>query len=401
MSSIPPRSTTFDVLPPLYARWMDELLAGPIAPETNATCADCAMCRKGDTDLSQANFWEADVKCCSYQPRLANFLVGGALLDDPGDDSVARAGRAQLEARIDAGIAVSPLGVHQNPAYMLLYKGAQNAFGKSRALRCPHWVDERGGMCGIWRHRESTCATFFCKHVRGAVGKDFWSTIQQLLANVENNLSLWCVLEVEVGIDALKRIMSHATDRDRVGAEQLDGRLEHGVSKALWGTWHGREREFYMECARRVQAMRWEDVERVCGPGLHGLVKLAHRAYAAVNDTSVPARLGMAPVQIVRAKSPTGDRVARLTSYSPNDPLVVPERLATALQRFDGTRATNDVIFDIVAEERMGVNRALIRRLVDFGVLVEMPEPAEPAAAPGPPSTPSHATAEAEMATGS
>src|SRR5262249_49762543 len=35
-----------NVLPPLYARWMAELLQGPLPDESHCTCDDCAVARK-------------------------------------------------------------------------------------------------------------------------------------------------------------------------------------------------------------------------------------------------------------------------------------------------------------------------------------------------------------------
>lgn len=70
-------------LPPLYAAWMDQVLAGPIPEETQATCDNCAMCAKaGDPPASSTLFFHPQVKCCTYLPRLPNFLVGRLLADD-------------------------------------------------------------------------------------------------------------------------------------------------------------------------------------------------------------------------------------------------------------------------------------------------------------------------------
>jgi hypothetical protein len=162
-------------LPPLYAAWMHQMLAGPIPEETQATCANCAMCAKaGDPPANSTLFFHPQVKCCTYLPRLPNFLVGRLLADDDPDFAP---GRITVEERLQRGVAVTPLGFGRDAVYTLLYQqGANAAFGRSRALRCPHYIEE-GGRCGVWKHRESTCATWFCKHVRGAVGMQFWQVL--------------------------------------------------------------------------------------------------------------------------------------------------------------------------------------------------------------------------------
>src|SRR5438034_10877336 len=85
------------ILPPLYAAWMDQLLAGPIPPESEATCHDCAMCNQG-TEASSPNgpgyYFSPQTKCCTYLPELHNFLVGRILSDD---DPASATGRATVE----------------------------------------------------------------------------------------------------------------------------------------------------------------------------------------------------------------------------------------------------------------------------------------------------------------
>lgn len=40
--------TTCTSCPPLYGRWLGELLAGGISRKMRTTCDNCAMCVKGD-----------------------------------------------------------------------------------------------------------------------------------------------------------------------------------------------------------------------------------------------------------------------------------------------------------------------------------------------------------------
>ena len=186
-------------LPPLYAGWVDQLLDGPIPAETNATCHDCAMLlTEGErrTPLAESEY-NPDTKCCTYLPELWNFLVGGVLLESHAD---AERGRATVEARIDRGAQVTPLGLGKSRTFGLLYKtGGADTFGQSRHMRCPHYLHDEGGLCGVWRNRESTCATWFCKHLRGAVGQTFWSHLHQLLRTAERTLAGWAL--VQLGLD--------------------------------------------------------------------------------------------------------------------------------------------------------------------------------------------------------
>src|SRR6266496_960042 len=130
-------------LPPLYAAWMDDLFAAPIPSESDATCDECAMCVGSDDEReTSGTFFDPHVKCCSYVPELPNYLVGGVLSDiSPASEL----GRASMAKRLGAGVAVTPLGIGQPPAFALIYERASaSAFGQSHTLICPHFVDEGG-----------------------------------------------------------------------------------------------------------------------------------------------------------------------------------------------------------------------------------------------------------------
>src|SRR6516162_3798236 len=101
-------------LPTAQARWLDQLLGGPIPAETNATCHACAMVvDKSQGDGANDQGFNPEVKCCSFMPHLWNFLVGGVLEDDQADP----VGRTSVEARIDRGVAVTPLGLGPTPLF--------------------------------------------------------------------------------------------------------------------------------------------------------------------------------------------------------------------------------------------------------------------------------------------
>jgi hypothetical protein len=171
-------------LPPLYANWFDDLLGGDIPSETRATCSDCAMCESRPTPKNPGvNFFNAQSKCCTYLPLLPNFLVGMILNDQ---DPAMATGRASIEKRLDAGLAVTPRGLEWPLKMRAEYTQMEpSAFGQTQSLRCPHYVNEQGGLCGIWKYRNSICSTWFCKYVRGAVGKEFWETAKVLLQAIE------------------------------------------------------------------------------------------------------------------------------------------------------------------------------------------------------------------------
>jgi len=362
------------VLPPLYAAWVDELLQGPIPPETEATCHDCAMCAKG-TEVAAPNgdgyFFNPQTKCCTYLPELHNFLVGRMLSDE---DPASATGRATVEARLQAGIAVTPLGLGRSPVHALLYANSVNAFGRAQSFRCPHYLEEEGGRCGVWRHRESVCATWFCQHVRGAVGMNFWKALLTLLSTIETSLARWCVTELDVGSEALARLFpsfGQAGRNDQIDADLLDGVADPQRQRMMWGKWSGREAEFYQECARRVNPLTWHEVTAICGPEAQAYARLTCEAYQKLISEEVPARLQVGPFRTIQL-SPNCCRVSAGRAFVQLD---LSQTLMGVLPYFDG-RPTDEVLQAMAQREGVKLNQALIRRLVDFGILVPCENPA-------------------------
>jgi hypothetical protein len=351
-------------LPPLYAGWMAELLDGGIPVETEATCESCAMCGSGVGAAAPGQVrFDPRTKCCTYLPTLPNFLVGAVLADE---DPAAAPGRRSVGERIARGIGVTPLGLARTRTYDVLYDAAGMAgFGRNLTLRCPHYVDATGG-CGIWRHRNSVCTTWFCKHGRGVVGERFWGRLRSLLAAIEHDLSLWCVLELGLEAEAVARLIaptSPGPDRT-VPVDDLDGRPDPQLA-AVWGSWHERKEELYVECARRTAAMTWADVARVSGPKVALAAQVARAAHRELTDEGLPSRAWAAAYHATVA----GRDTVRLRTYSSFDPIELPRELLDVLPSFDG-RPIDDVLHELEAELGISLTPALVRRLLDFAVLV-------------------------------
>lgn len=350
-------------LPPRYDRWMRDCLGGSVPNEPKATCHDCAMCVAAGHVASPNDpvFYNPEMKCCSYMPVLWNFLTG-ALLEDESPD--AAAGRRSVEDRIGRGIAVTPLGLMRPPVYTTLYSHIPSAFGRALSMRCPHYIEE-GGLCGVWRQRESTCATWFCKHERGAVAKQFWQRLHRLLMIAERELASWCVLQLDVGVTGLGEVFPFPLRSDGpVSGEDFDGTASPAMRQRMWGKWMGREREYYREAHRLAATLRWKQVRDIGGQELVAAEILARDAFAELSSSRIPARLRNGPVTSLLGP----DGSATITTYSPVDPLRLTPEILEVLPYFDG-RPVRDVCQAIESDLGVEVESDLIRKLVDFGVL--------------------------------
>jgi Fe-S-cluster containining protein len=309
---------------------------------------------------SGRNYFEPDIKCCDHMPELPNFLVGRVLLDASDGNA---SGRASVGARIDAGEAVTPLGLGVPDSWSALARKSAGAFGHSHALRCPHFVEE-DSLCGVWAHRESVCSTYFCKHVRGATGESFWMALRELLVTIEHELAHWCVERMGFDDASLERLLGRGEGSGDVDSGAPDMAADPERQRAIWGAWLGRERELYERSARLVEELDWEDVLEIGGRDLGQRVSALRAAWGQLVSTGTPDFLQAGSWEIV--DSTPGS--VTLRSYSASDLLEIPRALFDALGTFDGGPAA-EALERIERERGVRIGPERIRELVDFRLL--------------------------------
>jgi hypothetical protein len=352
----PPTSSP---LPPLYDRWASELLKdGAIPHERYASCDHCAMLDPSGGPAS-AGYYHPQVKCCTFQPLMFNFLLGG-VLDDP-----TVLARPEIERQIDQAPSVTPIGILPHAGFSLLYRHSSPAFGRSLSLRCSYYIEE-GGLCGVWRHRQSMCATWYCKHERAEVGMRFWRALHRLLTHIEKQLATWCVLELDPGREALELLMplhrGNAGDAPLQGHE-LDRLRDPAEHRRRWGRWAGREREFYRRAGKLVAGLSWKQVLAHTGPEVQVAAQLLQEAHAELGSEELPARLRQGKMELLQI----GKQKSKVVGYSGLDPIELPRRLLDLFDRFDGRETT--VVLKELDREGDPISPSLVRRLVDFGIL--------------------------------
>ncbi len=356
-------------LPPLYARWLEEAIGEPIAGEPRATCDDCAMVSKSATapDQPPPVAFRPDTKCCTYQPELHNFLLG-AIAED-ADRGLAWA-KEMIALRVQKRTGVSPLGIRADAFAGMLYErivdASPEAFGRMREVRCPYYV-QQGGLCGVWRHRNAICSTWFCKYERGAVGHAFWKTVLGLLRIAERAVAMWCAVEVDPGPQAMTALLFLDQRRDAAVRDILDPTSPQAYAE-LWGRWAGREAELYRECARLAAGLTWNDVRRIAGPELGVLETIVRHNHAARAETTLPSqvRSGEALIQLHPTKPGVVRASTRQLAY---DPLELPAEVIPLLPALVG----RDPVEALAALHASGrgamLDDTLLRKLIDYGVL--------------------------------
>lgn len=356
-------------LPPLYTRWVRGALGALPPEETTATCQSCAMLPPPGVDAASSAgslFFDPRSKCCTYIPELPNFLVGNILLDTTPE---AQPGRESVRARIAAGLQVTPLGLDKPPQFAVLYSSAASElFGRATDLRCPHYLADSGG-CGIWRHRMSTCCTWFCKYDRGNNGREAWDAVRQLLRVVERVVAVHCLRTLAPGSRALHRAMQESPAREpRLRARDLGAPLDRQELQQLWGSYAGREEVFYESCGRMASALTWPEVRALGGSELDLAVDVVRASQATVRSTSVPLRVRLGAFTVHASDSET----VQCSTSSAYDPLSLPRELFDRLHVFDG-RSTRRALAAL-RDDGISLSMKSVRKLLDHGFLVDATE---------------------------
>jgi hypothetical protein len=176
---------------------------------------------------------------------------------------------------------------------------------------------------------------------------------------------------LDVGDEALKHLfpISNSDVSGKIDARSLDGVPNPDQARKLWGHWAGRETDFYVESSRLVEPLDWRAVTAIAGPELGIFARLVLESYRKVRSDEIPARLKVGSFNTIR----TADDFYSILSYNGYDPFYLPRSLMTMLPYFDG-RPTPEVLRLIDEKEETILSEDLIRRLVDFGVLISAEE---------------------------
>ena len=335
-------------LPFPYANWMAELLGAPLPAEIHAACGDCRMAPPHAGACGCDIVFRADLKCCTFMPDIPNFLAGAILADDSPE---AAEGRRLFERNAQAQAAVNPLGVFPPAQYASRYRFNAGSFGRLENLVCPYFIRD-GGLCGIWRHRNGRCSTYFCKFERGAIGRNLWRRMDALLAALESSLAKWCLLQLDFETQALAELVPPSGYRIP-------------ATRTSWGKWAGKERELFRECWRLVEPLSGSEALQVSGSEVQLLAQLVQEAFRLRQNRGIPPRLRCGILNV----EPMGAGFSRVWAYSLLDPVDLETSLVECLPMFSGG-ATDEVLRRIESEKGIQIGPELLQKLCDYQVLV-------------------------------
>lgn len=342
-----------DSFPSLYHSFFPAFFDKSIPTEVFSNCNSCSMvCSSKEKipTLAMKPFNEK-TKCCTYFPRIPNYLVGAILNDD---NSTLLNGQIRIKNIIEKKISVIPRGIFGPKIYEQVYPEAKkNGFGQSEALLCPYYEKE-AGSCSIWKYRNSACSTYFCKYTASNKGKEFWLIAEQYLRYVEDCLTDYTLLELNFYDTIVHGITSEITSED------IEGKPPINYEK-IWNGLNIKEENFYIESYNIVQKLTTEKFNQILGIKGEVLLKKLEHSYDKM--ISMPEVLIKNPYKI-------------FDTINDNNYTIILDRIDVNLELpkdiidvFDGKRQNNENV-ELLAKINIEIDNDLLLTLYNYHILV-------------------------------
>lgn len=223
-----------------------ELLAAKIT-ETVATCGDCAMTREKQGRKKIA--YQPDLKCCTYEPFMPNYLIGAILQDS------SLPGKAVIEKKIIDRNYSLPIGMTASLAYQVNFNHREfEDFGNKREWLCSYYNKESNN-CGIWKQRGAVCTTFFCKSNYDKKGLTFWQRLNEYLTYTEMALMEEALVHLDFSPRQVSDMLSFLNRHEATATEMKAKVLPLAQAKKIWNGYFDDQVGFFIKCHELVKNM--------------------------------------------------------------------------------------------------------------------------------------------------
>ncbi|MCK5683674.1 hypothetical protein KAJ27_06120 [bacterium] len=326
----------------VYASLLPDFFHQPFPLEDLATCDHCIMItdrdnKKNDGAEVRGSFHEycifhPDVKCCTYQPDLPNFLVGAILSSKRSSLSE---GQRRIKEILLQGVGVTPESIiaikSSTQEYSQLIDCSPDC---DPEIGCPYFNKVQKN-CSIWLFRQANCSTFFCKSVEGIAGQIFWSTMNFYLSSVEKQLADYVL--------------------QRFGPSTGDE------------MWNQDKTEFYINAYASVKGLNRAGFKEICGTDLDEIFEQVQYSYAEATRSTVPEKLKKNPdLQYNKLAD------AKYQYDTGHGRCVLSSQVHSTLSFFDGKATNKQVIERVLIEQKIRISSAFILRLFKNLILVSV-----------------------------
>lgn len=226
-------------LPELYQKLLPkELLEAPLN-ETKATCSNCNW-----------KFYQPSLKCCTYEPYLPNYLVGGIFESASTSESALKA----LRTKIDKRICSLPIGMTASVKYQVAFNAREpQDFGNKSEWLCPYYNRELQN-CGVWKYRGAVCSTYYCQSDRGQSGIELWEELSSYLTYVEMAIMEDVLVHLDFSPRQISDCLVYINRQEGSPAEMKTDSLPLSKAKKLWNGYFDNQEEFFRKTYKIVKA---------------------------------------------------------------------------------------------------------------------------------------------------
>ncbi len=236
-------------LPKIYQKLIDPQLLKLNIIETKATCHDCLRSR----DQRFSYNYKPNLKCCTFQPFLPNYAVGGILTEKlAGTDRI-------LEIIKNKDYSL-PLGIFPTLNYQQKFsQKSKTDFGTRPDLLCRYY-DQKQNQCSIWNYRGVVCTTYFCTSNYGSKGQTFWKKMNDYLSFTEMALAEDCLVLKDFSPRDMsdQLVYLNFSDFDQID----DYKLSAQKYKKMWNGYTD-EVDFYKSCYQLVENHSRTDFKKI------------------------------------------------------------------------------------------------------------------------------------------
>ena len=349
------KKTITNYIPEIYRDIFPSFFSKNIDTEMLADCNDCVML-PGKNGVSGQDYFSEETKCCTYFPYIPNYMAGLILSAKKFPE-----GKKIIRQMIAAGSGITPKGIMPGKKYLHLYElSRKKSFGKNASLKCPFYQSEKG-MCAVWEGRGAVCSGFFCRHMRGADGENFWNAVKKYLQVSEQVLARYSIFFLD-GIP--ENLPATPPDPWSWSVDELDEKKPDNY-KEIWGKWEGKEEQFYIGAYELVKKLDRKKFESLMGIDHPYQLKKIEIAWKKMMKPQLPDIMKINPAASFRKKNEN----TWLASV-PAGTFEIQQVVFDLLHYFDGKRKTPEVLKAIRKNLQVEPDRDLLEGFYQNRILI-------------------------------
>jgi Fe-S-cluster containining protein len=237
-------------LPEIYRKLLPKELLKAEIHETKATCGSCNW-----------SAYQPNLKCCTYEPYLPNFLVGSLFESAATAPLALQALRTKIEKRQFS----LPIGMTASVRYQVEFNQRdEKDFGNRADWLCPYY-NQAQQNCGIWKNRGAVCTTFFCQSSYDVMGQEFWKQMNDYLTYVEMAVMEEVLVHLDFSPRQISECLQYLNRQEGSATELKSHGLPEAKARKLWNGYYDEQEDFFRQTYKMAQSLTPKNFREAIG----------------------------------------------------------------------------------------------------------------------------------------